>query len=207
MPPRRKKGKIDINGVESNHRKAWKWISNFEHVTNHISKYNIRQRLDDDPKQLICIENFLPAHVADFALNVVESIDERQWHATVADADYAQNNIDHKFKSTKTSSVYLDGILRVFSVLTYDDGRYFDTFSAAKYSGGDHIAPHDDKAYTNVRVEGKEGKVIECSRDITLVYYLTTGWEESDGGAFVDLVHGMYCVLCIVYMRCTQSIN
>lgn len=31
------------------------------------------------------------------------------------------------------------------------------------------------------------GEVITCSRDVTLVYYLTKGWSKELGGCFVDL--------------------
>lgn len=43
----------------------------------------------------------------------------------------------------------------------------------------DHIAVHDDHAYTH-----QDG--ILCSRDIALVYYLTKDWKESFGGVFID---------------------
>ena len=34
------------------------------------------------------------------------------------------------------------------------------------------------------------GEICTCSRDVTVVYYLTKEWQESDGGVLVDLQTG-----------------
>lgn len=66
---------------------------------------------------------------------------------TAADDDYTHNNIAHEFLSTK--SQLLDSVFRVFTLLLPDS---LFTFSAAKYCRQGHIKPHDDRAYTQVRV-------------------------------------------------------
>ncbi len=60
------------------------------------------------------------------------------------------------------------------------------TFSAAKYLQASHIAPHDDRAYTNVCMD--DGCVQLCSRTIAIIYYLVNqDWATADGGELVDL--------------------
>lgn len=65
---------------------------------------------------------------------------------TAAGDDYAHNNIQHNFLSVKQHP-QLDSIFRIFTLLLPDS---LFTFSAAKYCKQGHIAPHDDRAYTNV---------------------------------------------------------
>jgi hypothetical protein len=77
---------------------------------------------------------------------------------------------------------------------------HIHTFSAGKYVKGHHIATHDDRAYTNVLMEcppddgddDSDGggrsvtRVVECSRDIALIYYLTKDWKREYGGVLRD---------------------
>lgn len=139
--------------------------------------------------------------------------------------DYTHNNIAHAFWSVKPADDdgALEALLRAFSLLAPDQ---LHAFSAARYERGHHIAPHDDRAYTPVRLDtgarrGLEwgqrgarstawravllpaaadhhpaclppacacaGEVVSCSRDLTVVYYLTKDWTEAMGGCLVDL--------------------
>lgn len=68
-------------------------------------------------------------------------------HAQAATEDYTQNNISHRFDSTKQAKG-LDAVTRLFTLLRPDS---LHAFSAARYCRSDHIAPHDDRAYTQVR--------------------------------------------------------
>ncbi|EFJ52159.1 hypothetical protein VOLCADRAFT_120381 [Volvox carteri f. nagariensis] len=58
-------------------------------------------------------------------------------------------------------------------------------FSAAKYCKKDHIAQHDDRAYTPVKLDN--GRIITTSRTLAVIYYLTRDWREEYGGVLVDL--------------------
>jgi hypothetical protein len=107
----------------------------------------------------------------------------------------------------------LQPIFRVFSLLV---PGALHTFSAARYAPGHRIAPHDDRAYTRVRLLGSGGggdqqqqqgvddaatasgsqggggggEVIECSRTLAIVYYASRVWRPEWGGALIDLEAG-----------------
>lgn len=55
-----------------------------------------------------------------------------------------------------------------------------------RYTQGHHIAPHDDRAYTDVQMD--TGKIVQCSRTIAVIYYLTKGWKSEHGGLLRDCV-------------------
>jgi hypothetical protein len=125
---------------------SWKaWIRSYSTVQKWFKKYDL-QNLVDDNGGIVRIEDFLPAHVADGILSVLEQVPEKDWNITAAREDYTNNNIDHEFWSTK-SARGLDEVLRLFTALMPDQ---FSTFSAARYDQSHHIAPHDDRAYTEV---------------------------------------------------------
>jgi len=76
----------------------------------------------------------------------------------------------------------LEAVSRVLSLLLPES---LHVFSAAKYTGSDHIAPHDDRAFTQVLLE--DGRVISCSRDIAVIVYLSPQWSKEQGGVLLDL--------------------
>ena len=57
--------------------------------------------------------------------------------------------------------------------------------SPRRYSAGHFIAPHDDRQYADVLLD--DGSVVQCSRTLATVYYCSSVWEASWGGALVDL--------------------
>ena len=151
--------------------KALRWLDSYPKVNKWLSQWDL-EKLIEDNNGIYKIRNFLPDFVAEEALHILE---------------YTHNNIEHSFLSTKTGSIDLELLLRTFSILLPD---HLNAFSAGKYQKSDNIAPHDDRAYTEIRMEDT-GEVVLCSRDVTLVYHLTKNWTEEMGGALIDIETGM----------------
>jgi len=157
----------------------------YQKVSRWLAQWDLLQLLEQNDN-LVKISNFLPPRIADEALRIVEAVPLGTWLPTAANNDPSQNNISHSFLSTMYGSEELHALLRVFSILIPDQ---LHVFSAAKYSARDHIAPHDDRAYVPIRLEDTQ-KVITCSRDIAVIYYLTKDWKREMGGLLIDLPSG-----------------
>ena len=156
------------------------WINDPGKVMGCVAKYPLESMLDEGGG-IVKISHFFPDFVAEGILEVLEAIPAKHWNVTEAARDPTSNNIAHKFWSSKTATG-LEAIFRAIAVL--QPGR-LNTFSAGKYEKSNHIEPHDDRAYTDVLVEGNAK--IKCSRDIAIIYYLTKDWAASDGGVLVDI--------------------
>mmetsp|Transcript_17382 Transcript_17382/g.29791 ORF Transcript_17382/g.29791 Transcript_17382/m.29791 type:complete len:484 (+) Transcript_17382:80-1531(+) len=157
-----------------------KWLDSYSKVSKWMERYDLETLLEESGG-LVKISNFLPRHVAEGVLTDLQNIPDHQWNATEASADYTNNNINHSFKSAK-SAKGLERIFRTLSLLLPDA---LWTFSSAKYQQSDHIEAHDDRAYTDVKME--DGKIMLCSRDIACIFYLTQDWKAEYGGLLVDL--------------------
>jgi hypothetical protein len=114
-------------------RKALCWLNSYDKastwVENQIPSANLASLLDQHGG-LVKIPNFLPLDVAETAFDVLKSIPERAWLPTTAERRLSQNNITHRFSSTK-SAPNLDPLLRCFTLLMPDE---LHTFSAARYA-------------------------------------------------------------------------
>jgi hypothetical protein len=124
------------------------WLDDYERVSRWASKYDVRGLLSEHGG-LVRLENFLPPHVAEAALHVLEAIPQAKWNDTSATKDYTHNNIQHAFLSVKAHGSRLGALLRAFTLLLPGE---LSTFSAARYERTHGIAPHDDRAYTDVRL-------------------------------------------------------
>jgi len=160
------------------------WINSYAHVSRHLAQWDLGALLQEH-RGLVKISDFLPLDVAEHALKILQDIPTTRWNATDAEENIASNDIAHSFKSTKTGPG-LQPLLRIFTLLFPDT---MNVFSAAKYEGGDRIAPHDDRAYTSVVMEDTK-VTIQCSRDVAIIYYLTKDWKVEMGGVLKDLEGG-----------------
>ncbi len=177
-------------GTRGDNKRFLRFIGDYSAVSEWSERYDLDALLKKNG--IVVIDDFLPEHVANGALRALEN--HSDWNETLSDRDYISNrllsashaednNISHRFVSSKASSDgTLQSILRIMSVLRPEA---IPSFSAAKYVRGDHIEPHDDKAFVNVRME--DGSTAQCCRDIACILYLTKDWKEEDGGLFVDL--------------------
>ena len=157
-----------------------KWLASYASVSRWFAQYDI-ERLLDEHGGLVRLRNFLPPHVAQGAFDVVRRIKDAHWIRTDSAKDYASNNIEHAFYSCK-SAPGLEELLRIF--VAWQPER-LQSFSAAKYECTHHIEPHDDCAFTTVAMD--DGTLVECSRDIAVILYLTPEWRTEHGGVLRDL--------------------
>ncbi|KAL6779062.1 hypothetical protein ACKKBF_B18935 [Auxenochlorella protothecoides x Auxenochlorella symbiontica] len=167
------------------------WLDDYEAVSAWMARHDLHAALEAGDG-LAWVPDFLPGAVAEAALACLEAIPPSAWNATAAAEDAGANNIDHEFWSTKSApGTALAQLLRAFPLLS--PRHDFTAFSAARYDARHHIAPHDDRAYTPVLCD--DGAIVQCSRDIAVVYYLTRDWRPEFGGAFVDIAGGgkEYC--------------
>ncbi|KXZ57006.1 hypothetical protein GPECTOR_1g909 [Gonium pectorale] len=155
-------------------------MNNYRLASACIAKHDVEGAVER-AGGLVRIENFLPEFVAEGILATIEAVSDEQWNETSAREDYTHNNIDHSFSSVKQARG-LDAVTRLFSLVR---PGALNSFSAARYCRSDHIAPHDDRAYTQVRLDN--GRVITTSRTLAVIYYLTKDWREEYGGVLLDL--------------------
>jgi hypothetical protein len=154
------------------------WIASYEAVRAWMDQYDLLKLLEAGGG-IVKIPNFLPPVVAEGVLHVLEHVTD--WNDTSASRDYTHNNIAHSFESVKAGEA-IEAVTRAVSQLLPEA---FSTFSGARYQRTNFIEPHDDRAYTSVQLE--DGGILECSRDIAVIYYLTKDWAAELGGALIDL--------------------
>eukprot|EP00890_Picochlorum_soloecismus_P001335 jgi/Picsp_1/2201/NSC_05665-R1_prolyl 4-hydroxylase alpha subunit len=171
--------------MSQSRRKARTWLNSYRKVSQHLEKWSLDEVVDRG-NGIAKISNFLPEIVAEEILDTVKGIPEGSWLKTEAEEDYARNDISHSFVSTKSGNG-IEMILRIFGLL-YPDSLH--VFSAARYSGskGDHIDRHDDRAYVNVTMT--TGEIVQCSRSIAIIFYLTKDWSREMGGLLIDCETG-----------------
>jgi hypothetical protein len=173
--------------------RAQRWLSSYSSYQRWLTKLYAKLDVPDletlvaRNNGIVRVEDVLPDHVAMEALRVVQAVPDRYWNDTSAGEDHRRNNIRHSFQSTKAAPG-CDVLLRLFQSMRPDE---LSSFSVGKYCRADGIAPHDDKQYTQVAIEGSKEKVVTCSRTMAVVYYLTKGWSAQMGGELVDLETGV----------------
>ena len=163
---------------------------------------------------LLRIENFLPADVAEGALEVMKHVDPAEWVGQSAGADARQHEGEESYGAGSTRHKYssaagddgsdLAALTRLISCALPDRPANLRRFQAGAYGKGGFIEPHDDAAYASAEVEvgptDAEGvrtgnkptrrKEVLCSREVALIFYLTPGWEEHMGGCLLDHATG-----------------
>lgn len=144
-----------------------------------------------DGENIVVIDDFLPLRLAETLREDLARVPNESWER--ANEEYEE--VAHDFDSTMDSEA-VNQFTRVAFALqraaaAAAGGGGFDelypSFTAAKYTSGDRIDPHDDVAF--VPVELADGGFEVHARAYAGVYYLTPDdWDATtDGGALEDL--------------------
>lgn len=185
---------------------AQEWLSDRNTIRTHLDSINLFDKLDESDG-LIRIEDFLPDHVADAALEAVKEIPQNEWSIRQIDQSTSLKNdgttmheffVSHvypprkannskrgKYKNKKEATEMMKNNsidLLIDTIKSLWPGKRC-TFSVGKYNSGNYIAEHDDHAIVT------DIDDVLCSRDLAVIYYLTKNWKKEDGGILVDL-HG-----------------
>ena len=72
------------------------WINSYPAASKCIARHGDLEALLDANNGLVKIRNFLPSHVADGVLSILENIPDSTWNMTSANKDYTHNNIEHQ---------------------------------------------------------------------------------------------------------------
>ena len=188
------------------------FAANHTAAAKHMRQHNLANKLQLGRRKgghgpLVRIENFLPADVAEGALEVMERVDPAEWVAQSAGADalqhegeesYGAGSTRHKYSSAAgDDSSDLAALTNLVSCALPDRPANLRRFQAGAYGRGGFIEPHDDAAYASAEIESSDAAGVQtgsrevlCSRDIALIFYLTPAWEEHMGGCLLDHATG-----------------
>ncbi|CAE7286503.1 RIOX1, partial [Symbiodinium microadriaticum] len=164
-------------------REAEAFLANYKLASAWLRRAQLREKLLEGG--VVRIPKILPDSVAQLALKTLQEMPRESWNLTQADRDASRNNVAHRFSSRRFGSETLTHLFRVLGELLPGE---LNSFSAGRYLHGDHIERHDDRQYTDVRME--DGSTVLCSRTVAVIWYLTPDWRKEWGGAFHDLETG-----------------
>lgn len=144
-----------------------------------------------DGENIIVIDDFLPHRLATALRDELQRVPDASWER--AEVDYEE--VAHDFDATMDSEA-VNQFTRVAFALQRaaaagsgagEFNELYPSFTAAKYTSGDRIDPHDDVAFVPVAIA--DGGFEVHARAYAGVYYLTPDdWDTSkDGGALEDL--------------------
>eukprot|EP00439_Symbiodinium_sp_Y106_P045289 s473_g5.t1 len=164
-------------------REAEAFLANYKLASAWLRRVQLREKLREGG--VVRIPKILPDSVAQLALKTLQEMPHESWNLTQANRDASRNNVAHRFSSRRFGSETLTHLFRVLGELLPGE---LNSFSAGRYLQGDHIERHDDRQYTDVRME--DGSTVLCSRTVAVIWYLTPDWRKEWGGAFHDLETG-----------------
>ncbi|OLP83378.1 Bifunctional lysine-specific demethylase and histidyl-hydroxylase NO66 [Symbiodinium microadriaticum] len=178
-------------------REAEAFLANYKLASAWLRRAQLREKLLEGG--VVRIPKILPDSVAQLALKTLQEMPRESWNLTQADRDASRNNVAHRFSSRRFGSETLTHLFRVLGELLPGSAvlglQKADSWSPSRnvpdrgrYLHGDHIERHDDRQYTDVRME--DGSTVLCSRTVAVIWYLTPDWRKEWGGAFHDLETG-----------------
>jgi hypothetical protein len=88
MPSRPHKKQRSAIGGDVVVRRALAWLNSYQAVSKWMHRYKILRLIEQ--QRVAIIDNFLPGHVAEGALRILEDIDAGQWRDTSADDETAR---------------------------------------------------------------------------------------------------------------------
>ncbi|CAE7741407.1 RIOX1 [Symbiodinium sp. CCMP2592] len=152
-------------------REAEAFLANYKLASAWLRRVQLREKLLAGG--VVRIPKILPDSVAQLALRTLQEMPHESWNLTQANRDASRNNVAHRFASRRFGSETLTHLFRVLGELLPGE---LNSFSAGRYLQGDHIERHDDRQYTDVRME--DGSTVLCSRTVAVIWYLTPDWRK-----------------------------
>lgn len=170
------------------------------------------------PGPLVVIHDFLPTDAAQGALAAFRAAPRATWTSAQTKTDRGRKSDGagstlHKYSvgdgtvvrrkkghgeqtgakpAGKREQAARDSIAAIIAAMRGLAPARTGIFQAGRYTRGNFIEPHDDVAYRDIAVSaGAGGRTVRHERQVAMIYYLTQDWEESMGGAFVDLETGV----------------
>jgi hypothetical protein len=174
-----------ISGTADGARILSTWVENSKLRDRWLSSRGggLQDPLLENGGGILRLRDYMPSHVADAVLKILEGLPEEAWELSEQAGEYDAAN--HRFWSADVCDISELSCLRslFWRLLPAFRGEpTLPIFSCGRYASKDYIGRHDDRAHVPFFNDDNI-----YSRTVAGIWYLTRDWSESDGGHLVDL--------------------